>query len=150
MWLNQKTLDAIQIMSALAQHETHFMKAPDLAIATNITLMNVQKTANLLSQAGLIEASRGRSGGLRIAKPAHLTTIGEIVRAFEPKDCPINFLMMSEHEQEISKLMLKAHRGFFQPLEETTLAMLSNNSNQKSNPTRLKANFNQELRNANV
>lgn len=48
--------------------------------------------------------------------------VAEIVRAFEPADCPVNFLAADQSRDPVSRLIFRAHRGFFQPLEETTLA----------------------------
>ena len=122
MWLNQQTLDAIRLMAEIAARWPNAVKAADLAAATGITPMNVQKTAHALGRAGLIETGRGRYGGVRLVRAADAITIGEIVRAFEPKDCPVNFLVASERDTAISNLLFRAHRGFFAPLEETTLA----------------------------
>lgn len=124
MWLNQQTLDAIRLMAELASRWPQAAKAADLAVATDITPMNVQKTVHALGRTALIETERGRYGGVRLVRPADSITIGEIVRAFEPKDCPANFLVASERDAAISNLIFRAHRGFFQPLEATTLADL--------------------------
>ncbi len=124
MWLNQQTLDAIRLMAELAARWPHAAKAADLATATQITPMNVQKTVHALGRAHLIETERGRHGGVRLVRPVDAITIGEIVRAFEPKDCPANFLVGSDRDAAISDLLFRAHRGFFQPLESATLADL--------------------------
>lgn len=124
MWLNQQTLDAIRMMAALAGKWPAYVKATDLSGLTGISITNVQKTANALGQAGLIDAARGRYGGLRIARSADTISIGDIVRAFEPKDCPVNFLTASPTDDAVAQLLFRAHRGFFQPLEATTLFML--------------------------
>lgn len=124
MWLNQQTLDAIRLMVDLASRWPNATKAADLAAATGITPMNVQKTVHALGRSALIETERGRHGGVRLVRTADAITIGEIVRAFEPKDCPANFLMASKRDDPVSMLMFRAHRGFFQPLEATTLADL--------------------------
>jgi len=107
MWLNQRTVDAIRLMAELSARWPKAVKAAELAAITGITFLNVQKTAHALARAGLIEAERGRYGGLRLVRAADEMKVAEIVRAFEPADCPLIF---------------RAHRGFFQPLEETTLA----------------------------
>jgi Rrf2 family transcriptional regulator, nitric oxide-sensitive transcriptional repressor len=122
MWLNQRTLDAIRLMAELSARWPNAVKAADLSEATGITFLNVQKTAHGLVRAGLLEAERGRYGGLRLVRPAHDLKVAEIVRAFEPKDCPVNFLPADQSSDPVAKLMFRAHRGFFQPLEETTLA----------------------------
>jgi Rrf2 family nitric oxide-sensitive transcriptional repressor len=122
MWLNQRTVDAIRLMAELSARWPHAVKAAELAEATGITFLNVQKTAHALSRAGLLEAERGRYGGLRLVRAADELKVAEIVRAFEPADCPANFLMTDQSSDPVAKLMFRAHRGFFQPLEETTLA----------------------------
>jgi Rrf2 family protein len=124
MWLNQQTFDAIRLMAELASRWPQAAKAADLAAATGITPMNVQKTVHALGRTALIETERGRYGGVRLVRPADAITIGEIVRAFEPKDCPANFLVASERDAAISTLLFRAHRGFFHPLEAATLADL--------------------------
>lgn len=122
MWLNQRTVDAIRLMAELSARWPNAVKAAELAAITGITFLNVQKTAHALSRAGLLEAERGRYGGLRLVRAADEMKVAEIVRAFEPADCPVNFLMADQSRDPVSNLIFRAHRGFFQPLEETTLA----------------------------
>ena len=110
-------------MSALTKSWPNFVRAADLAPKTGVSLPNVQKTAHVLGQAGLIESVRGPHGGLRLARVANRIAVSEIVRAFEPKDCPANFLMSGAGDA-ISSLLFEAHRGFFQPLEAARLSEL--------------------------
>ena len=125
MWLNQQTVDAIRIMAELAATWPERVRASDLPEQTGITFMNIQKTVHALGLASLVETHRGRHGGIRLARAPEAISIGEIVRAFEPKDCPVNFLMASTVDAAISGLLFQAHRGFFQPLEATFLADLA-------------------------
>jgi Rrf2 family nitric oxide-sensitive transcriptional repressor len=83
--------------------------------------MNVQKTVHALKVAKLLETTRGRGGGITLARESSLITIGEIVRALEPTDCPVSFLTLKSGQDPVSKLLFQAHRGFFRPLEEATL-----------------------------
>jgi Rrf2 family protein len=124
MWLNQQTFDAIQILATLAKAHPDLLRASDVAAATGITPMNVQKTVHALGDTGLIEAVRGRNGGVRLGRAPETITLAAIVRVFEPKDCPVGFLPSSSADQRISDVLFRAHRGFFQPLEELTLAAL--------------------------
>lgn len=124
MWLNQQTLDAIRIMAELATRWPRLVRASDLVDVTGISFVNIQKTVHALALARLLETSRGRYGGIRLARGPDEINVGEVVRAFEPKDCPVNFLMASTISAGISDLLFRAHRGFFQPLEATTLADL--------------------------
>lgn len=122
MWLNQQTLDAIRIMARLGMHAPSLAKAADVAEHTGITITNVQKTVHALSQGRLIETVRGRYGGMRLAHPAEAISIGQIVRVFEPLDCPVNFMPTAHAEAALSSLLFRAHRGFFQPLEQSFLS----------------------------
>lgn len=124
MWLNQQTFDAVRIMVTLAERWPGLSRAQELADATGITLTNIQKTSSALGQADLIEAVRGRSGGVKLVRRAEQISIGSIVRVFEPKDCPANFLMVRARDIAISDVLFKAHRGFFQSLEQTWLSEL--------------------------
>jgi Rrf2 family protein len=124
MWLNQQTFDAIQILATLAEVYPRLMRASDVSAATGITQMNVQKTVHAMGDTGLIDAVRGRHGGVRLGRQPHAITLAVIVRVFEPKDCPAGFLPWSATEARISEVLFRAHRGFFQPLEELTLADL--------------------------
>jgi Rrf2 family transcriptional regulator, nitric oxide-sensitive transcriptional repressor len=124
MWLNQQTFDAIQILVALAEAHPALTRASDVAAATGITLMNVQKTVHALGDTGLIAAVRGRNGGVRLDRGPETITLASIVRVFEPKDCPAGFLPWSMADARISDVIFRAHRGFFQPLEELTLAAI--------------------------
>ena len=121
MWLNQLTIDAIRIMAELATRWPEQARASDLPAATGITFMNAQKTVHRLGLASLLETQRGRNGGIRLARPPESISIGEIVRAFEPTDCPVSFLAGSAVDFRISSLLFRAHREFFQPLETTML-----------------------------
>ena len=125
MWLNQQTIDAIKIMAELSASWPELARTSDVAATTRITMMNVQKTVYALGQSGLLETVRGRRGGVRLGRPAELISIGEIVRVFEPKDCPANFLPNAAADAALARLMFKAHRGFFQPLETALLSEFS-------------------------
>lgn len=129
MWINQQTFDAIRILLHLASMYPALSRASDAAAATGVTVMNVQKTVHALGETGLIAAVRGRKGGMRLGRAPDAITLAAIVRAFEPKDCPVGFLPVSFlpsglADARISAALFKAHRGFFQPLEDVTLTDL--------------------------
>lgn len=111
-------------MADLASRWPEPARASDLPAVTGITFMNIQKTVHQLGLAQLIDTQRGRNGGMKLARAPEAISIGEIVRAFEPTDCPVNFLMGSEIDAAISGLLFRAHRGFFHPLETMALDQL--------------------------
>ena len=83
MRLTKSTSHAIRILIDCARAGDRLTKVAELSQHLEITQQNVFKIVNLLARAGLIEAVRGRNGGVRLARPAHAIRIGDVVRATE-------------------------------------------------------------------
>jgi len=83
MRLTKSTSHAIRILIDCARADGSLIKVAALSERLGITPQNVFKIVNLLAKAGLIEAMRGRNGGVRLARPARLIRIGDVVRATE-------------------------------------------------------------------
>jgi Rrf2 family nitric oxide-sensitive transcriptional repressor len=83
MRLTKSTSHAIRILIDCARAGEGLIKVAELSERLEITPQNVFKIVNLLARAGLIEAMRGRNGGVRLARPAHLVRISDVVRATE-------------------------------------------------------------------
>jgi Rrf2 family nitric oxide-sensitive transcriptional repressor len=83
MRLNKSTRHAIRILVDCARSGDQLVKVADLSSSLDITPQNVFKIVHLLSRAGLVAPSRGRYGGVRLARPASEIRIGEVVRALE-------------------------------------------------------------------
>jgi Rrf2 family protein len=83
MRLTKSTSHAIRILIDCAQSGGRLVKVAELSGRLEITPQNVFKIVNMLTRAGLIEALRGRNGGVRLARPATHIRIGDVVRATE-------------------------------------------------------------------
>lgn len=55
----------------------------EIAEAYGISRAHLMKVVNALTRAGFLTAMRGRSGGLKLAKPAQSIVLGDVVRATE-------------------------------------------------------------------
>lgn len=56
----------------------------EMAASYRISRAHLMKVVNALTRAGYLTAVRGRSGGLRLARPADTIVLGAVVRATEP------------------------------------------------------------------
>jgi FeS assembly SUF system regulator len=75
---------AVVTMSAAARHCGHArVSAAQLAVETGLPPATVQKLVSKLSAAGLLRASRGAGGGLKLARPAAAISLADIVEAVE-------------------------------------------------------------------
>lgn len=56
----------------------------EMAASYQISRAHLMKVVNALTRAGYLKAVRGRTGGLKLAKPAQEIGLGDVVRATEP------------------------------------------------------------------
>jgi Rrf2 family protein len=83
MRLTKSTSHAIRILLECASADDRLVKVAVLSERLDITQQNIFKIVNLLAKAGLLEAVRGRNGGVKLARPAGEVRIGDVVRASE-------------------------------------------------------------------
>ena len=89
MRLTKSTSHAIRILIDCAQADARLVKVAELSERLQITQQNVFKIVNLLARAHLIEAVRGRNGGVRLARdPSEIT----LRQALEAAQGPLRFL----------------------------------------------------------
>ncbi|MGE3919268.1 MAG: Rrf2 family transcriptional regulator [Hyphomicrobiaceae bacterium] len=90
MRLNKSTSHAIRILIECARAEGALVKVAELSARLDLTMQNVFKIVHVLSRAGLLEAARGRHGGVRLARPAASIRMSDIVRASEKTDIEVD------------------------------------------------------------
>lgn len=83
MRLTVHTDYGLRVLMALALEPERQQTIAELAGRYRISRHHLMKVAMNLAKAGFVDASRGRSGGLRLARPAGAIMLGEVVRAME-------------------------------------------------------------------
>src|SRR5665811_2273370 len=75
---------SLRLLMYLALKEDGLATIAEVAQSYGISKNHLMKVAHQLGVAGYIETVRGRSGGLRLAKPAKVIGLGQVVRRTEP------------------------------------------------------------------
>jgi len=83
--LNTKGRYAVMAMADLARHQGEEASVPLSAIAERqqLSLAYLEQLFLRLRRAGLVESSRGRTGGYRLGRPAARIHVAEVMRAVE-------------------------------------------------------------------
>ena len=98
----------------------------EVASAYGISRAHIMKVANELARAGYIEAVRGRNGGMRLAKPADVIRVGEVLRLtetdFDMVPCfEAASLCIITPECALKAAIGKATQAFLETLDRYTL-----------------------------
>lgn len=91
MRLTRYTDYALRVLLYLGAQPDRVCSIAEIARAYGISQNHLMKVAHDLGKAGYVEGVRGRSGGIRLAKPANRINVGAVVRhteeGFELADC---------------------------------------------------------------
>lgn len=110
-----------------ARSDGDYVSTQEIASVAEIPYAHFAKTIAQLKRAGLVLTSRGKSGGILLARPADEITVLDVVLAIDGpstlRDCPL-FLAQCDCTRECSlhKLWRKAHDAVLTFLKRTTIA----------------------------
>jgi len=130
MRLTQFSDFALRTVMFLGAHPTRLVPITEVAVAYGISYHHLTKVASMLADAGVIEAVRGRNGGLRLAMTPTDINIGWLVRRTEPDMALVECF---EHETDtcpitsecrLRKALKDALRAFFAVLDAHTVSDL--------------------------
>lgn len=83
MRLTRFTDFAVRVMLYLATHEGRLCSIGEIAQVHGISQNHLMKVVSDLAAAGFVQSLRGRSGGIRLARPAAEINAGALVRHTE-------------------------------------------------------------------
>ena len=84
MQLTQFSDYSLRVLLYLTARPERWVPLPEISRAYGVSHNHMAKVAQLLLERGYVESLRGRSGGLRLAKPPSQINVGSVVRATEP------------------------------------------------------------------
>jgi len=86
MTLPQTAEYALRAVVHIAAAGGEAVRVDDIAQALGVPRNYLSKTLHQLARAGVLESTRGRGGGFRLAAPADALTLGRVVAPFGPAD----------------------------------------------------------------
>jgi Rrf2 family nitric oxide-sensitive transcriptional repressor len=87
MHLTQFTNYALRTLMTAALRDPELTRVQDVADGFGVARTHVVKCVHQLGGWGYLDTVRGRHGGFRLARPAGLITVGEVVRRTEDSLC---------------------------------------------------------------
>lgn len=84
MRLTQFTDFGLRLLIYIATNPNRRVTIAEAATTYGISRNHLMKVSQRLAGAGLIRPSRGRNGGLNLARPAASISLGDVLRATEP------------------------------------------------------------------
>lgn len=130
MRLTTRTNLATRILMSCAVNDGAILRSADIAQRTNASLNHMLQVVNTLQEHGFIETIRGRTGGLRLARPASEISLGDVFRLLEGR---IAFAECFDAETNTCPLigtcrlqgyLARAVEAFFHELDMLTLSDL--------------------------
>ena len=122
---------SLRLLMYLAVRPERLSTIKEIAEAYDISANHLMKVVHQLGLAGYVETIRGRSGGMRLGRPAAEIGLGEVIRhtepdmdivpCFEPENrtCPLS------RACRLKSALDKARLAFMSVLDEYTLADLT-------------------------
>ncbi|MBE2278132.1 MAG: Rrf2 family transcriptional regulator [Rhodobacteraceae bacterium] len=130
MRLQLRTNLAIRVLMACAVNDGRTVRTAEIAGHCNASLNHMLQVVSLLQARGFVTTLRGRSGGLRLARPMEEISVGKVFRLFEAgvpfAECfdPATNTCPLSPECRMRGYISRAVEAFFHELDMVTLADL--------------------------
>lgn len=125
MRLTRYTDYALRVLTYLGAQPDRVCSIAEIARGYGISQNHLMKVAHDLGKAGYIEGVRGRTGGIRLARPADKINVGAVVRqmedGFDLVDCEACVIAPA---CDLTRVLDEALAAFMAVLDRYTLADL--------------------------
>jgi Rrf2 family nitric oxide-sensitive transcriptional repressor len=122
---------SLRVLLYLANKEDRIVTITELAGFYRISRNHLVKVVHNLGLNGYLQTTRGRNGGLKLARPAKEILIGEVVRSTEPDfdllECfnPVTDQCVITRSCSLKGVLFNAQASFLGILDKYTLADIS-------------------------
>ena len=119
MHITTKSLLAVKTLLACAKQPDRQFRKHDIAVDLQASENHLAQVVHQLGRKGFLTTQRGRSGGLKLARPPEQITVGEVLRQFEhclplAQDC----------DGRLGQVFALAEEAFYRQMDGVTLAAL--------------------------
>jgi Rrf2 family nitric oxide-sensitive transcriptional repressor len=122
---------ALRVLMYVAQREDRHATIAEIATAHALSQNHLMKVVHRLASRGYLATSRGRGGGIRLARAAGEISIGAVVRDMEP--VAVVECLAPDYDRAcrlfprclLMRVMRDAQEGFLRALDRHTLAEIS-------------------------
>jgi len=130
MRLTEQSKYAVMVLSCVGECYPETLTVPEVAVQTGISVANIFKLLKILTKDNLVFSARGRGGGFGLARGPADISVGEVVRACEPRfrDCKPAAMMqvdvISKHPvyQCVDQTIGAGLRAFLYELDGVSIA----------------------------
>jgi Rrf2 family nitric oxide-sensitive transcriptional repressor len=84
MYLTLHSDYAMRVLMYLATHEGQPVRTVDVSQAYNISRNHLVRVVQTLARNGFLKVTAGRTGGIKLSRPAAEINLGQVFRATEP------------------------------------------------------------------
>jgi Rrf2 family nitric oxide-sensitive transcriptional repressor len=120
----------LRVLMYLALEPDRLTTIPEIAAAYGISENHLMKVVHQLGRAGVVEAVRGKGGGVRLAHDPRQIRLGQIVRACEGSTPIVECLSPDQNNCRITpvcrlaNILVEAFEALYESLDAHTLADL--------------------------
>lgn len=131
---------SLRVLLYLSSHDDQIVTITELADFYRISRNHLVKVVHELGLSGYILTSRGKRGGIRLARPADQIVIGEVVRKTEPDfdllEClnPATDHCVITNACKLKSVLRSARDNFLGEMDKYTLADLTTGAVPKESP----------------
>jgi Rrf2 family nitric oxide-sensitive transcriptional repressor len=131
MRLSEYTDYALRVLMHCARHPERLVTISELAQGYGLSRNHLMKIVHDLGRQGLLQTTRGRSGGLRLGREPARISVGDVVRAtetdFRQAECfdPAHSQCSLQGNCGVQGTLQQALAAYFAVLNHTTLADIS-------------------------
>ncbi|WP_237198763.1 RrF2 family transcriptional regulator [Rothia nasimurium] len=122
---------SLRVLMLLSGLEGEQISTQKIAEGVGTPYNHVAKSVAFLANMGLVESTRGRTGGIRLSEAGARATVGQVLRASEgdipmveceggANECPMR------HACSLKKILANAREEFFKMLDPVVISELPN------------------------